>query len=490
MIPGSDLSLAWMTRRYVLALGVIAFLGFAAFAVFESLMISHDSMIAVVNVSGRQRMLSQRTALFVRTLAEALTEAERVDARNQLKIATDRMMRTHHRLSDEADGLGPNNVMSDELRRMVFEGPDSVDQQMRAYFDALEAILAAPANTIAMDHPKVRYILTVAPGRLLARLDAVVSLYQEVGERALLRLRLLQGGVLVLLLATLALEARLIFRPMVHQARRQVDEIARITEELRHARDTLELQVAARTRELREAKEEAEKATVAKSRFLAAASHDLKQPLEAIGMFSGMLERRAGDERARAILNDLHGAQRSMRRLLDSLLDMSKLEAGVVRPRLESFPLQPMLQQVVNEFRPLAAGKGIEIRFVPTGTTVTSDPTMLERILRNLVSNAVQYSDRGRVLVGCRPVDGHARIEVHDTGHGIRDADLPLIFQEFSQLSEPDRDRSEGIGLGLAIVDRMSRLLDHPLVVRSQLGKGSLFAITVPTVERETGESG
>lgn len=149
---------------------------------------------------------------------------------------------------------------------------------------------------------------------------------------------------------------------------------------------------------MEEARKSAEQANEAKSKFLAAAGHDLKQPLEAIGMFSGMLERRMPDERSAAIMKDMHDAQRSMRSLLDSILSLSKLEAGVIQPNPCTFEVQPLLDQLTRQYRALAQNKGLEFRVVPSQKVLYTDPLLLERILRNFLSNAVRYTKEGRIL--------------------------------------------------------------------------------------------
>ncbi|MEO5337349.1 MAG: ATP-binding protein [Magnetospirillum sp. WYHS-4] len=476
-------STAWMTRRYVLALTVIAVLASLAYGSFEMVIAEEATSGAVVNISGRQRMLSQRTAFFVRTMLDAEDAAEYGLAAAKLRQAANLLELSHKGLIEGSDVLGLPSGMSETVRAMYFEGPESLDGMMRDYIAALRAIQKAPREALHSNWPEVRHVLAVAPGPLLDALDMMVWQYQREGEETVLRLRRLEATVLGLTLLALTLEVLLIFRPMVGHVRDQIAHISEISDELRAARDTLEEQVRQRTSELHEAKEAAERANHAKSRFLAAASHDLLQPLEAIGMFTGMLERQVEGERPKGIFRDLKVAQRSMRRLLDSLLEISKLEAGVVVARPRPMALEPLLAQMGGEFLPQALHRGLTLRVVTSGATVLSDPAMLERILRNLMSNAIRYTRQGGILLGCRREGGRLRIEVHDTGPGIAEADRRRIFEEFSQLDDPHRDRSEGIGLGLAICDRLARLLDHPLGMRSRMGRGSVFSVALPVVE-------
>jgi CheY-like chemotaxis protein/anti-sigma regulatory factor (Ser/Thr protein kinase) len=169
-----------------------------------------------------------------------------------------------------------------------------------------------------------------------------------------------------------------------------------------------------------------------------------------------------------------------MEQLLDALLDISKLDAGVLTPHLEDFGLNALLARMQNSFAPAAAAKGLRLRAVPSRLVVRSDPVLLERIMMNLVSNAVRYTEHGGVVIGCRRRGTDVRIEVWDSGLGIPAEKQTEIFREFYQLTNPERDRSRGLGLGLAIVERLARLLQHRIELRSTEGRGSVFAIVLP----------
>lgn len=235
---------------------------------------------------------------------------------------------------------------------------------------------------------------------------------------------------------------------------------------------------------LREARDEAEQASRAKTRFLAAASHDLRQPIQALNMFIGVLAGRKQEERNRTVIDRIEGSLEALEGLLDALLDVSKLEAGVIVPATEDILVAPLFERLENEFKPLAEMRGLELRMVNCTAAVHSDPILLERILRNLLSNALRYTPEGRVLLGCRRQGGTLRIQVCDTGIGIPPEHLNAIFREFHQVDNLARDRRKGLGLGLAIVDRLSRLLDHPIDVASTPGKGAVFSVSVPMVDR------
>lgn len=233
-------------------------------------------------------------------------------------------------------------------------------------------------------------------------------------------------------------------------------------------------------RKLRQKNSQIEKADQAKSRFLAAASHDLRQPLHAQSLFMSELDTRITDSESRKILGYLKRAAQGMGQLLNALLDISRLDADAVQPERVSFPVTRLLTILEEEFMSQMQEKGLRFRVIPNNTMVYSDPVLINRILHNLLANALKYTAQGAVVVGCRRRGKFLRIEIRDSGIGIPQDKQLEIFEEFSQLSNPERDREKGLGLGLAIVDRLSRLLDHPLGLKSKPGRGTTTSIDVP----------
>ena len=255
--------------------------------------------------------------------------------------------------------------------------------------------------------------------------------------------------------------------------------------QLRQSTETLEQRVTERTAELEASRAEAEAANLGKTRFIAAASHDLLQPLHAARLFTAaMIDRDPGNDLGGKIDTSL-GAVES---LLDALLDISKLDAGAFRPEKRPFALQPMFESLATAFAPVAARRGAELVVVATRAFVSTDPAFLRRILQNLLSNALRYGRAegrpARVLLGCRRVGNDLRIEVKDNGPGIATDKQAIIFDEFVRLQvEDDAPREErGLGLGLAIVDRIARMLDLPIGLASAPGQGSTFSVSVPCV--------
>ncbi len=230
------------------------------------------------------------------------------------------------------------------------------------------------------------------------------------------------------------------------------------------------------------ARDNAERADMAKTKFLAAASHDLRQPVQSLFFFAHALSDRLDGHPASPLLASMSESLNGLRTLLDSLLDVSRLDAGVVSPAVTEFALGPLLQRLADEYRGRAAEVGIALRLVPTDAWTRSDPALVERILRNLVENAIRYTETGRILIGCRRTGKGLRIEVLDTGIGIPEDKRDEVFVEFAQLANPERDRRKGLGLGLAIVRRLAGLLGHEVTLRSEPGRGSAFGLTVPSV--------
>ena len=267
-----------------------------------------------------------------------------------------------------------------------------------------------------------------------------------------------------------------------------VTERERAAAALQEANESLERRVRERTLDLEAAKAEAERANAVKTRFMAGVSHDLLQPLSAARLFSAALtDRLAASGGAPvtaehlALARNAATALRSVEGLIGALLDISALEAGVVRPEVRDVPVGPLLERLGTEAAALAAEAGLVLRVVPCGAAVRSDPAHLRRILQNFLSNAIRYTGRGKVLLGCRRVGGALRIEVHDTGPGIAPEQREEIFREFRRLdARGERAGAPGLGLGLAIADRTARMLGHRIGLSSVPGRGSCFSVTVP----------
>lgn len=231
---------------------------------------------------------------------------------------------------------------------------------------------------------------------------------------------------------------------------------------------------------LREETKKAESASAAKSKFLAAASHDLRQPIHALGLFLEVLGRGQLSDTQRKMLDNARTSAEASVGMLNTLLDFSRIEAGVVTPRVRPFHLQPLLNKIESELAPQAINNGLVFRTRETHAAALSDPVLVELILRNLVSNAIRYTEQGGVLLACRARGNNVWLEVWDSGIGIAAAQQQEIFREFHQLGNPERDRAKGLGLGLAIVEGLTRTLGHQLALKSIPQHGSVFRLVLP----------
>jgi len=324
----------------------------------------------------------------------------------------------------------------------------------------------------------------------LSLLTSVLIVWLYVGRNIVRRLTALSDGML-------AIAGGSLHKPVAVEGADEIAAMGRAVEILRRntlerdgllaekaqAADLLEKEVKQRTAEL-------EIANTFKSRFLAAASHDLRQPLHALNLFVAQLRDETDPaERGRQVAR-IDAALASMNELFEALLDMSKLEAGILEPNLTEFPVEHLLRRLETTFAGAAREKGLRLRFVPSKAWVRSDFILLERILLNLVSNAVRYTERGGVVIGCRPHGARLRFDVCDSGPGIPGDQQRNIFNEFYQLSPRRSDRMAGLGLGLAIVEGLARLLGHSVEFDSQVGKGSRFSISVPLAAAREAKEG
>lgn len=256
---------------------------------------------------------------------------------------------------------------------------------------------------------------------------------------------------------------------LAEQVRERTEALNQLMDDLRESNNALE-----------QARAEAERANHSKSRFLAAVSHDLLQPLNAARLFTGALEEEALEGRAGALVRSLGSSLEDVDHLLGTLVDIARLDAGVIEPDPSVFSLADLLDNLAGEFRQLAAEKGLVFRYVPASAQVWSDSRLLARVIRNFFSNALRYTGSGRILLGCRRQGRQLEIQVWDTGPGIAEHQLADIFREFRRARPEDAPPDAGLGLGLAIVERIASLLDHPVSVSSRPGRGSVFAIAVP----------
>lgn len=262
------------------------------------------------------------------------------------------------------------------------------------------------------------------------------------------------------------------------------DELETLGEQLNDMATQLQGSYATLERKVEERTHQLQVANLSKSRFLAVASHDLRQPLHALNLFVAQLRAETDPAERNRLAVRIEAAVGNMNELFTALLDISRLDAGALKPSISEFPVNSILKSIESTFAVAAREKGLRFRMVPCSAWVRSDAILLERILLNLISNAVSYTQSGGVVFGCRRAGDNLRIEVCDSGIGIPQDQQRNIFGEFYRIANTERDRPDGLGLGLAIVERLSNLLDHPIGLASTPGKGSRFFVSVPIAPR------
>lgn len=362
----------------------------------------------------------------------------------------------------------------------------------RAYLDSIIATIRQPLVVLDEDlrvisaSSSFHHIFSVRPEDLIGRLLLAAGDHLDVPALRKFLTSIQTGGTTI--------SDQEVEMELPGLGRRAFSMSARVLREEPSAKRKILLAIVDVTEVKREgkalklAKSEAERANVGKSRFLAAASHDLRQPLQTISLLQGMLEKRVRDEPTLRLVQRLHETVNTMSSMLNKLLDINQLEAGIVRPAIIDFPIEHLLDELRTEFKYHTETNGLDWRVVSCSLTVRSDPRLLEQIMRNLLSNAVKYTTEGKLLLGCLRRGDKLRIEVWDTGVGIPELELQAIFEEFHQLDNPARERSKGLGLGLTIVQRLADLLGHKIDVRSRVGAGSVFTIEVPLARPELAE--
>lgn len=261
--------------------------------------------------------------------------------------------------------------------------------------------------------------------------------------------------------------------------RRVTERTSALTDLNDQLRQEIDERAAVETR-MREAKLEAEWANLSKTKFLAAVSHDLLQPLNAARLFTSSLQEQSFGPKAESLVRSVSTSLDDVESLLGTLVDISKLDAGVIKPDVTAFDLRDLLNNIAREFRQMASADGLELAFVPCSAIVESDSQLLARILRNFLTNAIRYTGHGRILLGCRRLPGRILLQVWDTGPGIPQDKLTEIFLEFKRIRSVGSPPDKGLGLGLAIVDKIARMLGHPVTVSSVEDKGSVFSVEVP----------
>lgn len=479
----------------------------------------------------KQQRLTQTAAAQVSGVADMLAEASTAERRERLTVLHFQLGLALHDLEETAGGLDPKLrplfLERVERLRQFVEGRDSVidirlrelgligeGERLLAETAALSARLTAAVDrlggaakadigraiddALSVQRLSTRTLIVLGA---LSLLTSILIVWLYVGGSIVRRLTALSEDMLAIAGGRFGTPVEVRGRDEIAAMARAVEvfrrnavELERLLEERKSAAARLEQQVVARTRDLAEKSRQLENANRYKSHFLASASHDLRQPLHALNLFVAQLHGETDASRRRRLVGRVDAAVASMNELFESLLDMSKLEAGMLEPQFAEFPIERALERMETTFADPARQKGLRLSIVRSGVMVRSDPILLERILMNLVSNAVGYTAQGGVVVGCRRRGGHLRIDVCDSGPGFAKAQERRIFGEYYRLAadgpNSGRNRGGGLGLGLAIVERLGRLLDHEVTIESSPGRGSRFSVSVPLVAEHQGAAG
>lgn len=466
-------------RRMWLAGGVLALLTLVSAATFFALLNDRSNMLEVVNIAGRQRMLSQRAVYFATRIGQTSDAVQRAAAVNRLNTTVAQMAASHQRFLGMA--------MSPEVRDLYLGDEGAVAPMLDNYLARLRQIATRGTDHIpaAAD---VEAVQAIGLGPMLASLERVVAAFQADGERQAQRLLVIQVVALVGTVLVIGAVFLWLFMPLARRIERQMAENAAISADLVGARQYLEDEVSRRTRDLEAVRAEAVAARQLKSEVLAAVGHDLQQPVEALGLMLSSAQARLTDapERAAAVLVDMQGVVASMNGLIDGMAAVAQVENGIVSAQRRPMPLGPILDQMKAEFGLVAERAGLAFTVWPAAFMVESDPLMLQRILRNLLANAFRYTTDGSVTVRPETLpDRMVRISVVDTGCGFPEEDRDRLFRAFTR--GVDDDAPAAMGLGLSICDRLCRRLGHGLGVSSGPGgKGSMFWIDLPLVGQST----
>ncbi|NVK43056.1 MAG: PAS-domain containing protein [Oceanospirillaceae bacterium] len=350
-------------------------------------------------------------------------------------------------------GLSYTDVLSPDERA---ERAGLIDKALSGERVRFESRMPSRAPTAQPRYAEVTYIPHFNER---GRVTGYFTLYQDITERRIAELALKETN-----------------ETLEQRVRERTQALSTVNRELRKE-NTVRALIED---ELRQAKADAEAANLGKTRFLAAASHDLLQPLNAARLFTSALDQQSHDESTHQLVRNLDGSLRAAEELITAILDISKLDAGALEPNITDFPISQMLTNLSTEFTLLAGEKQLQLRWRDSRQVVRTDQALLRRILQNFLSNAVRYTQHGKILLGARRRGDRLRLEVWDTGVGIAPDKLDEVFEEFRRIDNPKHSQVKGLGLGLAITDRIARMLGHRIQVRSWPGRGTVFSIEVP----------
>jgi signal transduction histidine kinase len=484
-----DLSIAHaLTWRYVIALLLVAALSTAAWISLHLVISEQQSTAAVVNVSGRQRMLSQRTALFSNLLVNA-PRPQREQIRAKLKQAIELMERSHRGLTHGDASMGLPATLSPAVQALYFGGDNPLDQQVESYIEMLKILLTEQDAALNQDNPRLRYIIETAPTTLVASLDEMVRLYQAEGEASVTRLQKAETIFWVVTLLLLTLEALLIFRPFVRHVRSIISKLQQVSDELKSHQGHLEELVKQRTLELENQGKALQRSNADLERFAYSVSHDMRQPLRAVSGHLQLLKLALKDtldaENSENLQFALQGAKR-MDSMIVSLLEYSRI--GRTTQAKEWIESKEFLDEALGFLQPAILQAKAVVDVQGEWPQVFASRDELPRLMQNLIGNALHYHEAGQVPhieITSRVSKNSWQVSVHDHGIGIDPRQIERLFQFFSRLQS--RDKFEGTGMGLALCRRIVEHHGGKIWVESEgEGKGSTFIFELPLVVEQS----
>lgn len=451
-----------MTFRYAFALGLLAVLSIAAYLVLIEAIKAQDTHAAVVNVAGRQRMLSQRIEVFSLLLVGGEDQAEREEFRQELLDAVSLMEKSHNGLINGDPSMNLPGDPSPRMRAMYFDPPMSLDSEVRKYLSEAKALADAPDAELTQDNPRLQYVITMARDELLKDLDAVVKQYEIEAEEDNARLQRLEALVLGVTLTVLLMVALFIFRPMVRRIQRDITERRRAEEDLKSYATRLE------------------ESNRLKDLFTDIMAHDLQNPLSVVKGVSELMARDKLAEESREQVEMIRASAEKMNELITSASMLSKL-AGREELAYEERDLNAIFKDVVRDFEPLLKEKMIRLDYRATGERVAHVHGMIGEVFANLLSNAVKYSpSKSRVTIGIHDEGEAWKVMVADTGEGIPGEHKEAVFERFER---GGKKGVKGSGLGLAIVKSIVELHNGRVWVEDNTPRGSIFNVKLPKGE-------